>query len=140
MPVSSTKLPSSVRLPEPDAGGFRGVAGEDQQRPSFRLPGGVAAGVKSGVHRNPVRVAAAAPAAARQRLVIAGNLVGGSLWAGVNDLVSGRMPLMSRVPGGQLPAMNRCHLLSVLVDEPAGDHRASPDMLNRTVATMTESP
>jgi hypothetical protein len=36
--------------------------------------------------------------------------------------------------------MNRCHLLSVLVDEPAEDHRASPDMLNRTVAAMTEPP
>ena len=62
------------------------------------------------------------------------------IWAGVNDLVSGRMPLMSRASGGQLPAMNRCHLLSVLVDEPAEDHRASPDTLNRTVAAMTESP
>ena len=65
---------------------------------------------------------------------------GGILWAGVNDPVCGRMPLMSRVSDGQLPAMNRRHLLSVLVDEPAEDHRASPDMLNRTVAAMTESP
>jgi len=42
--------------------------------------------------------------------------------------------------------MNRRYLLSVLVDEPDEDHRASPDTLNRldtlnrTVAALTESP
>jgi hypothetical protein len=36
--------------------------------------------------------------------------------------------------------MNRQSLLFVLVDEPAEDHRESPDTLNRTVAALTESP
>jgi hypothetical protein len=35
--------------------------------------------------------------------------------------------------------MNGCYLLFVLVGEPAEDRRTGPDMLNRTVATMTES-
>ena len=73
LPAGEPKVARTWAAPVPS---HRARAGEDQQRPSFRLPGGVAAGVKSGVHRNPVRVAAAAPAAARQRLVIAGNLVG----------------------------------------------------------------
>jgi hypothetical protein len=36
--------------------------------------------------------------------------------------------------------MNGRHLLTVLVEEPAEDHRGSPDMLNRIVATTAVSP
>src|SRR5260221_7994649 len=38
------------------------------------------------------------------------------------------------------PSMNSCHLLPVLVGKPAEDRRARPDLLNRTVATVTDPP
>ena len=46
----------------------------------------------------------------------------------------------SHVPDCQPPTVNRRYLLSVLVDEPAEDPGQSQEMLNRTVAAMTESP